>query len=194
MIPPRAPTALLLAALAGCASSPLPRFYTLEGPALATPTRADPARLRLSVGPVSVPDSVDREEIVLRTGGNRLELSDLHRWAEPLPAAIARVLAADLGRALGTPWAGVRGQWTGGEPDLRVAVDVLRFDSALGQAATVEAAWEVRRKDGGPALQGRTLAREPTAGEGYDALAAAHARALARIARDIAAAIRRDGG
>jgi uncharacterized protein len=37
---------------------------------------------------------------------------------------------------------------------------------------------------------GRTVAREATQGPGYEALAAAHSRALATVSADIAAAIR----
>jgi len=37
---------------------------------------------------------------------------------------------------------------------------------------------------------GRTVAQEAAQGDSYDALAAAHSRALARMSRDIAAAIR----
>jgi hypothetical protein len=39
-------------------------------------------------------------------------------------------------------------------------------------------------------VSGRTTLREPVQGEGYDALAAAHSRALAGLSQDIAAAIR----
>jgi hypothetical protein len=37
---------------------------------------------------------------------------------------------------------------------------------------------------------GRTVAREPAQGDGFDALAAAHSRALAKVSSDIATAIR----
>ena len=41
---------------------------------------------------------------------------------------------------------------------------------------------------------GRTVAREAVQGEGFDALAAAHSRALAKMSADIAAAIRASAG
>ena len=43
---------------------------------------------------------------------------------------------------------------------------------------------------GGQTRSGRTLAREAVHGQGFDALAAAHSRALAKLSGDIAAAIR----
>jgi len=39
-------------------------------------------------------------------------------------------------------------------------------------------------------VNGRTVAREPVQGKDYDALAAAHSRAVARLSRDIADAVR----
>ena len=61
--------------------------------------------------------------------------------------------------------------------------------SALGEAAMLDAVWNVRRTKDGKAETGRTTVRETVQEKGYDALAAAHSRALARLSRDIAAAV-----
>jgi uncharacterized lipoprotein YmbA len=71
-----------------------------------------------------------------------------------------------------------------------VTIDVQRFDSVQGEAALVDAVWAVRATAGGKTRSGRTLAREALQGDGFEALAAAHSRALAKLSRDIAAAIR----
>lgn len=75
-------------------------------------------------------------------------------------------------------------------PDYRVTIDVQRFESIQGQAATVEAVWTVRKAASGQKRSGRSIAREPIQGQGFDALAAAHSRAIAKLSADIAAAIR----
>jgi uncharacterized lipoprotein YmbA len=75
-------------------------------------------------------------------------------------------------------------------PVHRVTIDVQRFDSIRGEAAVIDAVWAVRETTGGRTRSGRTLAREALQGEGFDALAAAHSRALATLSGDIAAAIR----
>jgi uncharacterized protein len=49
----------------------------------------------------------------------------------------------------------------------------------------------VRRTKDGKTEAGRTALREPAQEKGYDALAAAHSRAVARLAQDIASAVRR---
>ena len=50
--------------------------------------------------------------------------------------------------------------------------------------------WVVRKTAVGNTRSGRTVARETVLGDGFDALAAAHNRALAKMSDDIGAAIR----
>jgi hypothetical protein len=66
---------------------------------------------------------------------------------------------------------------------------VTRKVSVQGPAATLEAVWTVRKTAGGEIRSGR-VARQPVQGQGFDALAAAHSQALAKMSGDIAAAIR----
>ena len=73
--------------------------------------------------------------------------------------------------------------------DVNVLLYVQRFDSALGDAATVEILWLVSPAKGA-GKSGHSTVREPADGPGYEALVAAHVRALAAVSRDIAAAIR----
>jgi hypothetical protein len=54
----------------------------------------------------------------------------------------------------------------------------------------VEASWSVRRSAGGDLRTGSSVVREPVGAAGYDALVAAHSRALAAVSRDIAQALR----
>ena len=64
------------------------------------------------------------------------------------------------------------------------------FESAPGEAATLDALWTVGRTKDGKSQTGRTSVREPAPEKDYDALAAAHSRGIARLSRDIAAAVR----
>lgn len=178
---------LAAATLTGCSSSPKPRFYTLSAPEQPTAN----AVYSVTVGPVSVPDVVDRPQFVLRTTANEVLIAEQSRWAESLRSGIPRVIAANLAQALGDAHVSAYPQGTGSEADYRVVVDIQRFESAPGEAATVEALWVVRPKAKGIATRsGRSLVREPAPGKGYDTLVAAHERALARISREIAEAIR----
>ena len=178
------PWALAILA-AGCAS-PASRFYTLS----ATPApAAASSNLSVAVGPVTVPASVDRPQIVVTMGPNQVRLDEFNRWAAPLQNNIARVVAENLVALLGTPRVATSPQTLSADADYRVAIEVQSFESALGEAATLDAVWTVRRTKGGKSQTGRTTVREPAPDRSYDALAAAHSRAAARLSRDIADAV-----
>jgi uncharacterized lipoprotein YmbA len=178
-------SALLMAAC-GCASAPA-RFYTLDS--TAPPTGASVVRTNVLVGPVAIPPSVDQPEFVLNVAPNRVELEEFNRWVAPLNDSIARAVAGDLVALLGSPNVAMA-PLANFAPDYLVTIDVQRFESVRGEAATVDAVWAVRRTAGGSIRSGRTVAREAVQGEGFDALAAAHSRAVARMSDDIASAIR----
>ncbi len=181
-------TLCALAALAAGCASPPSRFYTLSGTA-ATPA-ATSLNLSVAVGPVSIPAEVDRPEMVVSTGPNQLQLDEFHRWAAPLENNIARVIAENLVAMLGTPRVTLFPQTSGADADYRVAIEVQSFRSALGEAAVLDAVWIVRRAKDERTETRRSRVREAVRENGYDALAAAHSRALARLSRDIAEAVR----
>jgi uncharacterized protein len=179
-------SALAAAVATGCSTAPA-RFYSLAPTATADGT---PATLSaVMVGPVTIPASVDQPEFVVQVAANRVEVDEFNRWVSPLADGIARAVAADLVVLLGTPEV-ASAQLANFTPDYRVTIDVQRFESIQGQAATLEAVWTVRKTAGGQTRSGRTVAREPVQGQGFDALAAAHSQALTKMSGDIAAAIR----
>ena len=132
---------------------------------------------------------MDRPQIVVSTGPNQVRLDEFNRWASPLQNNISRVVAENLVMMLGTPLVTLYPQTLSADADYRAAIEVQSFESAPGDAASLDAVWTVRRMKDGKTETGRTTVREPTQEKGYDALAAAHSRALARLSQDIAAAV-----
>jgi len=144
----------------------------------------------VSVGPVTLPEIVDRPQLVVRVGANQVALVDQHRWAEPLKSEIPRLIAENLSQLLGAKQVVTYSQNLVRDAEFRVLVDIKRFDSTVGQTVTIDALWTVRRASGGEPATGRSLAQEPIGGDGYDAIVAAHGRALATVSRDVAESIR----
>ena len=177
---------LLALALAACASSP-PHYYTLVPPADARAAPAD-APFEFELAPVGVPAQVDRPQLVLRTGASDLGVLDGERWIAPLPDELRSALSLDLVDALGA--ADASGQPASGRPRLRVRVDLRRFDSGPGAVVRLDAAWSVRMGAGGPLASCASAIDEPATSADPAALVAAHQRALARLATQIAAAAR----
>lgn len=117
-------------------------------------------------------------------------MDEFNRWASPLSNNIARVVAENLVAMLGTPRVTMSPQTLSAGVDYRAVIEVQRFDSMPGEAATLDAVWTVTRTRDDKAQTARTTVREATTAPDYDALAAAHSRALARLSRDIADALR----
>lgn len=177
---------VLAALAAGCASSPA-HLYTLSSTVTAGTASS---KLSVAVGPVSVPAAVDRPQIVVSTSANQVSVDDFNRWASPLQDNLARVVAENLVALLGTPRVTLFPQTLATEVDYRVQIEIRNFESAPGKSAALDAVWTVRRTKDGKTETGRTSAREKVDADGYEALAAAHSRGVARLSQDIADVVR----
>jgi uncharacterized protein len=186
----RAVAVALLLLAGGCGSSPSVRYYTLgtdQSLEKSAVSHSSASAYAVAVGPVTVPNAVDRPQFVIQVAPNRVTLLDDQRWAEPLNSGIPRAIASDLARLLGVPTV-MFPQDSLADVKYRVAIEIRNFVSVPGEAATVEATWTVF----GPhdsVKRGQLLAREPVREGGYEALAAAHGRALLRVSRELAATI-----
>jgi uncharacterized protein len=177
---------ILAVVAAGCSSSPS-RFYTLNS--TATGGGAANSDVAVIVGPVSIPAEVDRPQFTVQVAPNRVAVDEFNRWAAPLGDNIARVVAGNLAVLLGTPRVAALPA-ANFNSAYRVIINIQRFETVPGKSVLIDAVWVVRPPSNAAVQSGRTVASEPVADENYDALAAAHSRALAKVSSDIAAAIR----
>ncbi len=137
--------AAVAATLAAGCSTPPDHYHTLRPGGVAAPSAQHAAPLLLAVGPVSVPDSLARNEWVIRTGDTGAMVYDHQLWTQDLSADIAQALVDYLNRSPlpGGLWAdaGPTGSGSGADldqpPSLRVRVQVLRFDSVLAPSPAV---------------------------------------------------------
>lgn len=179
--------------LGGCRSQS-PRFYSLTPIQTdqAIPTGKSPApNVVIGIGPVKVADYLDQSLIVTRTSDNQAQKAQFDWWVGSFKDNFANVLADDLGYLLATDQIYFY-PWRATVPlDYQVAVDVIRCDGRLKDAAWLEARWRIF---GGPEKKllkmHRSLITEPVRGDDYAALVAAESRAVAQLSQEIAAAIR----
>ena len=187
---------LVMLILAGCAGSPSARFYQLNPLPSATSDTGGAStqrRLAIAIGPVRIPDYLDRPQIVTRAGGNELNFSEFNRWAGSLESDVARVLTENVSILLPPDRFSVV-LWT---PYLesrlpasyRVEVLVERFEGTPGESLMLKAQWEVFAHDRSSLLKRESLIGERINGGGYDALVAAMSSALERLSRDISGGI-----
>ena len=174
--------------LGGClGSSPPSRFYTLTTLPAAASAAAAPTRT-IRVAPVTLPESLDRPQLVRRTGATTVSVDEFDRWVQPLDTLLRNSLALDLGALL--PDAQVLGDAAPGlAVDQSVVVAVERLDVA--QDVNLDAVWFVLAAgEDQPKATRRARIVEPAgAGQSSD-VAAALSRAVERLSQDIAAELK----
>ena len=176
-----------LAVLFGCAATSAPaRFHTLVpsiDAAAAASTRAAPG-VRVELLPVTLPVQVDVAQIVVRLPDDSMRALEHERWIAPLADEIRAALALRIDAALTDLPAN-----TAASAPWRVALEVQRFDSTLGDAASLQASWSLQQNGSSTALRCQLNDREPVA-SGPAALVAGHRALLQRLGDAIGRAVR----
>ena len=177
--------------LVGCVqmgpSKDLSRFFMLAPQPAATPAAGDGPVV--GVGPVTLPDYLDRNVLVTRVGPNEVHLAASDWWAEPLATQVPKMLALNLGSRLGASRT-VTSPWPRAiAPDVTVRVDFTRFEADRAGTAHLEATWSA--DVAGTTRTGSTAATEPIEGATTDASIAALSRLLGRLSDDVVQSIGR---
>lgn len=183
--------------LAGCAGSPSSKFYQLSslqnsGTLVTCDTALDHSQI-IAIGPVRIPDYLDRPQIVTRSGKNELQLSEFDRWAGPLESDVNRVLVEDISSLLPIEHFSVVRWIPYLESQLpasyRVHVLVDRFEGTIGDSMLLTAQWSVFAGNGSLLMRKESRISGQMQGSSYAALVAAMSNSLAKLSRDIAEGI-----
>jgi uncharacterized lipoprotein YmbA len=182
---------LLFITFLGCSHSSPTRYYDL-GP---LPERKAPERseacVSIGIGPVKIPEYLDRSSIVTRVASHELMVAEFSRWAEPLEESFPRVLAENLSALLCTKTVLIF-PWKGSIPlDYRIYVDVTRMDGKLGESAVLDVSWTIMgsAEKKGVLVMERSSYKESAGGPDHGDYAAAQSRNVASLSREIAEAI-----
>ena len=192
---------LLVAILSGCASSPPAKFYLLSAVTGQTVESRDvphQGSMVVSIGPLRIPDYLDRSQIVTRSENNELKLAEFDRWAGSIENDIIRVLVEDISAQLPPDHFFVI-RWT---PFLdsqlpssyRVEMSVNRFEGALDGPVTLKAQWGIFDKDKKLLFHQESVVVEQVNGNGYGAFVSAMSRAIEKLSMDVANEIKTYGG
>ena len=188
---------LLVLLLVGCSSTPPTVFYTLTPLNDAFPQESNPNALSsivIGIGPIVLPEYLDRPQIVTRSGSNRLDVNEFQQWGGSLQEDFSRVLIQNLSLQLASNRVRI---YPSPEPidlDYRVFIDVQQFDGRLGEGVKLTAVWTLMDERTGKPLAVRRFDQLAPASEpSYEALVAAHSNALLVLSFMIADAIRKLG-
>ncbi len=188
---------LLSIVLSGCFGTSQPsRFYTLSslrGPEPVPHVETAGNGAIVAVGPVAIPDYLNRPQIVTRTGTNEVRLNEFDRWAGALDSNVARIIVEDLSVMLPADRFSVirsASAAQGGMPTaFRVTVDIMRFDAAPGGTVFLEAEWTVSGGEKGNPVSRRSSISGKVNGSGFPDLVAAMSKAVEDLSREIASGV-----
>lgn len=180
--------------LAGCGTSPPSKFYVLnavKAQDVSGQILSPPHALALGVGPITIPDYLDRPQIVTHTAQNELSFSEFDRWSGSLGEDIERVLIENLSGLLAAEAVAVvtwQRRTTGG---YRVGIEVNRFEAVPGRSVLLKATWGVSSYDGSKVFLAQAFSiNQPLSGKEYSAIVAGMSQALGALSQEIATSVK----
>lgn len=144
--------------------------------------------LAIGLGPVKFPGYLQRSEIVTRSSPNKVDLSEINRWAEPLDKNFVTVLSQNLTTRLGAqvttfPW------YRPINLDYQVTLDITRFDTDSRGTAQILGRWEIKDPNNGDQLNSGEINLSDAAQPG-ETPAATLSRTLGDLSIQLADAVR----
>jgi uncharacterized protein len=185
---------IMILSLAGCGTSPPAKFYTLSSMNIQKPAEqlgSLEKYVPVAIGPVEIPDYLDRPEVVIRAEQNQLILSEFDLWGGALKSDINRVLIENISSLLAGDSIPVV-TWKAAMTDAyRVPVVIHRFDASPNGNIILKSRWAVIEKEG----KNFEFFREsdftlPVKGGSYSALVSAMSEALGELSKEIATGIK----
>ncbi len=182
---------LLPMLLGACGTTPASTFYLLSAEASGFPQGSTPS---LGVGPIEIPEYLNRNALVYSREGNRLHVANFERWAEPLDSSISRVLRLNLASLLDTqnvqsfPWS------KSDKPEYSVEVTVLNLD-ANDEKARLIAEWHIYRAEKRETILRRVVELQTSIATGpvtAAEVASAYSNLLLQLSEIVATEISRD--
>ena len=141
----------------------------------------------LGVGPVTIPDSLKRSQVVTRDHGNQYSFDEFNRWAGVLEQDLAVVVGDNLGGLLGVEKVGFFPWMNYFSPTFRVIIDIQRLDGSLDGEAVLDARWAIADADGRELLAaGKADFRRDVDSGGYVELVKAESFLVAELSKKIA--------
>ncbi len=175
--------------LGACGTSPPSAYYTLDEADFEYSRDADASAI-LGIGPIRVPEYLERPQIVTRGDGSELLIDDFNRWAEPIVNAQHRIIASNVDALLDDvivvafPYSAVA------DYSAKLSGRVDRFDMDAAGNTRLDVFWAVASADNKLLIQPRRSVYTVAGGNPADpnSVAEAMSNCLTQFSRDIAGA------
>jgi hypothetical protein len=174
----------------GAAKSSQTRFFLLVSKPDSMVSNASVfglADTAVGIGPVTIPDYLDRPQLITRLEGSELRVNEFRQWAEPLRDNITRVLEENLAALTGANQVHAIPLHRSAEIDLQVVLDILQFDGAANGQVTLKAVWRIIDPEGYKTLKvKRSTFQYPSNGSRTADVVEAMSAALFELSQEIA--------
>ena len=127
------------------------KFYVLHSLQSSEETTRAIAKLpdvAIGVGPVRIPQYLERPQIVRRSGQNQLGMAEFAQWAEPIRVNLSRVLAENLSVLLTTKHVSLFPWLKSANIDYQIILEITRFDGNPENKALLRSKWSIFGEDG----------------------------------------------
>ncbi|MBO4700770.1 MAG: membrane integrity-associated transporter subunit PqiC [Alphaproteobacteria bacterium] len=186
---------VLVPVLAACSfnnKSAPSRFYAITVPTVQQ-VRGPAKSTNVSIENVSVPQSVDRPQIVVKnTDSNMVTVSEFDRWVEGLNSALPVAISENMNLYARNINARPK-RFAANDANTKyfVSVDFVRFETETDGQITIAAWWTVANNHGETLVQKKTTVTADTPdteyGEpNYDAIVAEQSKLVAKLSYKIA--------
>jgi uncharacterized lipoprotein YmbA len=182
---------MIVLLIAGCASVPETRFYTLsirsEPPEMKTLPRDLSTPIFIDILPVNVPERLARPQLVVRSRDSgpetQLFILEQDRWSSPFNYELRDAFASGI-----ASWTGaVNRARRGRAPDqivYRIAIELSQFDAIIDDSIKARFSWTVTRSTDARSAACYAVITEPVAA-GVEGVVEGVQRAVASVVTDI---------
>ncbi len=176
--------------LSGCINTPLPDYYVLTPESGNAGVSVRLTDLALGLGPVTIPETINRPNIVTPLDSNQLNVAEYHRWSEPLVDNISRVVITNVADRLGVSKVYAY-PWLGNAIDYQVKIDVLQMNGTPTGSVYMQVRWQVLTGEKPRQLLETRISeyRQPVKGESYSAMVAAYSQVISTLSNEISKAL-----
>ncbi|MET3118452.1 putative lipoprotein YmbA [Undibacterium sp. GrIS 1.8] len=189
---------LFTLALTACATPYTERYYQLTYPlnntsgAQTDDANAAKITYELIVADVRIPDSINRNQLVVQKSATESVISDDQRWVALLDEQIGQAVVANLRSQLPGAWIAnrvtVSNTSAAGQnlPRYHLAIQVAQLLIQSGDKVTLEAIWILQDGSKNTLKRERTVITVPVSGAGYDPIAPAVSESVRQLSEQIA--------
>jgi uncharacterized protein len=182
-------------ALVACGSSAPANFYLLQArPATSFQGPATDAaeEISIGIGPLELPEYLDRPQMVTRSKGNSVKVHEFERWAEPLVEGVSRVVSDNLADLLLSEQIAIHPWHSPLKVDYRLSLTFTRFEGAADGSISLAGRWVFYNTE-----KNKVILRQPfklsrtAASQRVEALVDGQNQLLAELCEGIADAVTR---